>query len=60
MNNDAIARIIAHLPDLIDYDALTQPLADDLMTLARMIDPTESDQAAYLRDAIRDNTDITL
>lgn len=60
MNNDAIRRLIIALPDALDYDALTQSLADDLMTLARMIDPTESDAAAYLRDALRDNTELSI
>lgn len=59
MNNDAMINLLRHLPDMIDYDALTQSLVDDIMTLARAIDPTESDLAAYIRDAIRDNTDLT-
>lgn len=38
---------------------LTQEDANSIMSAARSIDPTESDAAAYIRDAIRDNTELT-
>jgi hypothetical protein len=58
LTDDEIRAIIAyHTPDfIIDIEpALTQPLADEIMTLARAVDPTESNIAAEIRDAIRDN-----
>lgn len=51
----------AILAELDDYDdepfQLTQRDADEIMTFARLTDPTESNYAASVRDTIRDNFD---
>ncbi len=52
---DAIVAEI-HNHDDADFQ-MTQLDADEIMSLAREIDPTESNVAAKIRDAIRDNID---
>lgn len=42
---------------LIETHGIDQDQADAIMTAARVIDPTDSDFAAELRDTIRDNAD---
>lgn len=53
---DAIVEI-AEDDDDEDPLELTESGANDVMTFARSIDPTESEIAAHVRDAIRDNFD---
>lgn len=45
-----------HNNDDADFQ-ISQREADEIMTLAREIDPTESNIAAHVRDTIRDNFD---
>lgn len=61
-DNDIIAIMTLPLADAImnRADELTQSEADEIMTLVRMIDPTESNIAAEIRDTIRDNHDVTI
>lgn len=61
-DNDVIAIITLPLADAImnRADELTQSEADEIMTLVRKIDPTDSNIAAEIRDAIRDNHDVTI
>lgn len=58
--------VLSFVPDAIvseshDHDdadfQISQREADEIMTLAREIDPTDSNIAAEIRDAIRDNID---
>lgn len=39
---------------------MTQNEATVIMAALRTIDPTESDVAAFIRDTIRDNTELTV
>lgn len=60
LTDDDIATILLdYIPDAIvaELPALTQTDADAIMTLARKIDPTESNVAANVRDTLRDNYD---
>lgn len=61
-DNDIIAIITLPLADAImnRADELTQSEADEIMTLVRRIDPTDSFIAAEIRDTIRDNHDVTI
>lgn len=59
---DVIAIITLPLADAIMNRAeeLTQSEAEEIMTLVRRIDPTDSNIAAEIRDAIRDNHNVTI
>ena len=60
--DDAIDDSARALYDAIidNADAITMPLATAILSAARISDPTDSYIAAILRDAIRDNTDLTI
>jgi len=58
---DARSTIAEFCDDIIaSADAIDDLELETIMMLARMIDPTESDLAAAIRDTIRDNTDHRL
>lgn len=58
-DDDVIAILAPRIADAIatEQPAMTQTQADEIMTLVRKIDPTDSNAAALVRDAIRDNID---
>lgn len=61
-DDDLVAIVTLPMSDAImQLEELTQSDADDIMTLVRRVDPTDSNIAAEIRDTIRDTFDnVTL
>lgn len=61
-SDDTVEDCCDALCDYIVADAedLTQADADEAITTVRMIDRDENYHAAHVRDAIRDNTELTV